>query len=183
VIDIAASVAGLMLTSPLLVIAIGGIAAESRGSPVFVQARVGRYEKIFSCYKLRTMKTGTPSVSTHQVSASQVTKVGKFLRRTKIDELPQLLNVIKGDMSLVGPRPCLPDQEQVIEARRTHGIFEVRPGITGNAQIKDIDMSMPEQLALHDRVHLNTTVGIYVSTILLTLTGSGGGDRIVDLPS
>ena len=90
---------------------------------------------------------GTASVASHLASATSITPFGNFLRKSKLDELPQLWNVLKGEMSLVGPRPCLFNQEELIAERDKRGVFEVRPGITGLAQVNTIDMSTPELLA------------------------------------
>lgn len=178
--DVVASALGLVVASPILLTAMIVISLDSPGAPLFAQARVGRHERVFTCYKLRTMKVGTASLGTHQVSASQITRIGGFLRRVKLDELPQLFNVLRGDMSLVGPRPCLPSQAEVIAARRARRIFTVRPGVTGEAQLLGIDMSMPEELALHDRAHLNTSARAYISAVLRTASGQGRGDRVAD---
>tara|TARA_R110000850_G_scaffold277144_3_gene424176 strand:+ start:140632 stop:141192 length:561 start_codon:yes stop_codon:yes gene_type:complete len=149
------------------------------GSPLFFQTRLGRYQQPFSLVKFRTMQPGTQSVATHLVSAAAVTKFGAFLRRTKLDELPQLWNVITGEMSLVGPRPCLPSQVELINERATRHIFNVRPGITGLAQIQGIDMSTPALLAETDAKMLaNMSVLAYFRYIISTLAGSGRGDRI-----
>jgi lipopolysaccharide/colanic/teichoic acid biosynthesis glycosyltransferase len=111
--------------------------------------------------------------------ASAVTPFGKFLRRTKLDELPQLWNVLKGEMSLVGPRPCLFNQEELIEARERLGVFEVRPGITGLAQVNEIDMSTPQLLAETD-ARMLSSLGLkdYIGYIMMTVTGKGAGDRV-----
>ncbi|MDA0293383.1 MAG: sugar transferase, partial [Verrucomicrobia bacterium] len=103
-----------------------------------------------------------------------------FLRRTKLEELPQLWNVLKGEMSLVGPRPCLFNQQELIEARERLGVFRARPGITGLAQVNDIDMSTPELLAQTD-VRMLSSLGVkdYFRYILMTVTGKGSGDRVV----
>lgn len=103
----------------------------------------GRNGKLFACHKLRTMYQGTPVLPTHEAPASSVTGVGKALRMTKIDELPQLWNVLKGEMSLVGARPCLPTQTELLERRRQLGVLSALPGITGLAQTRGIDMSDP----------------------------------------
>lgn len=149
-------------------------------SPFFIQTRLGQYRKPFLLLKFRTMKRDTPSLASHLVGANAVTRCGRFLRRTKLDELPQLLNVIKGDMSLVGPRPCLPNQHELIVVRERLGIFDVRPGITGLAQIKGIDMSKPALLAAVDREMIeNYSVKNYFSFILQTVGGKGRGDRAI----
>jgi lipopolysaccharide/colanic/teichoic acid biosynthesis glycosyltransferase len=124
------------------------------------------------------MKAGTRSAASHEVTAAAITGVGAVLRRTKLDELPQLWNVLVGEMSLVGPRPCLPIQQEVIEARRNRQVFSVRPGITGLAQIRDIDMSDGPKLAEADAQWVEQgSVRTYLETILQTLRGKGSGDR------
>lgn len=149
------------------------------GSPLFVQERVGRHRKAFRLVKFRTMKIGTASVATHMADASAITPFGQFLRRTKLDELPQLWNVLKGEMSLVGPRPCLFSQTELIEQRDKRGVFGVRPGITGLAQINEIDMSTPELLAKTDEQMVrDLNLGKYFSFIVQTVLGKGSGDRV-----
>jgi len=178
ILDIILSVAGLILAGPLLlVLTIAGL--FDTGSPLFRQARVGRNKKPFTLVKFRTMRPDTASVATHLADASAVTAFGKFLRRAKLDELPQLWNVLKGEMSLVGPRPCLFNQEKLIEARERLDVFRARPGITGLAQVNDIDMSTPQLLAETDaRMLASLGVGSYFRYILMTVSGKGAGDRI-----
>lgn len=149
------------------------------GSPIFVQERVGRYKKPFKLIKFRTMYLNTKSVATHLSSEASVTAFGSFLRKSKLDELPQLINVLTGDMSLVGPRPNLFNQTELIEERDSRGVYNVLPGITGLAQINEIDMSTPEKLALKDAEMIeNMTLSKYFTYILLTVTGKGAGDRV-----
>ena len=125
------------------------------------------------------MKPETRSVGTHEVYPAQVTVWGGFLRKTKIGELPQLWNVLLGDMSLVGPRPCLPNQTQLIHARQKLGVFGVCPGITGSAQIQGIDMSTPDLLAKTDAEMIRTmSLFNYLKYILLTVCGWGRGDKV-----
>lgn len=177
--DIALSLGGLVVTAPLILIAVVLHCATSSGSALFVQPRIGRGGEVFSCFKLRTMRPDTPQAATHEVSVSAVTPVGGFLRRTKIDELPQLWNVLKGEMSLVGPRPCLPSQTALIEARRRRGLDVLRPGITGPAQIRGIDMSDPERLAAADADWLvEPTLRRYVTILIATVVGAGSGDKV-----
>ena len=148
-------------------------------SPLFRQQRVGRHQKPFTLVKFRTMQPDTASVATHLADASAVTPFGRFLRRTKLDELPQLWNVLKGEMSLVGPRPCLLNQEELIAERQKRGVFEVRPGITGLAQVNGIDMSEPARLAEMDERMIRTfTLKDYVRYLVLTVAGKGSGDRV-----
>ena len=176
--DLTLAVAGLILTSPLLVILMI-VGLFDTGSPMFRQTRVGRNKKPFTLLKFRTMRPETAHVATHLADASAVTALGKFLRRTKFDELPQLWNVLKGEMSLVGPRPCLFNQQELIEARERMGVFHARPGITGLAQVNDIDMSTPELLAETDaRMLASLGVKDYFRYILMTVTGKGSGDRV-----
>ena len=148
-------------------------------SPLFLQERVGRWKRPFVLVKFRTMRPDTASVATHLVDASATTSLGRFLRRTKLDELPQLWNVLKGEMSLVGPRPCLFNQEVLIRERAARMVLDARPGITGLAQIQGVDMSMPKLLAEMDARMLATyNLRNYFRYILLTLLGIGTGDRI-----
>ncbi|NVK01954.1 MAG: sugar transferase [Oceanospirillaceae bacterium] len=176
--DILFSLIGLFFLFPaLLVLYIAGLL--DTGSPIFVQQRVGRNQKQFFLVKFRTMRPQTESMPTHLVSAKSVTKFGSFLRRTKLDELPQLFNVLMGHMSLVGPRPNLPSQLELIEARERFGVYSVRPGITGLAQVRRIDMSTPELLAQTDAEMLEKfSVHTYLRLIFDTIGGKGSGDRI-----
>ena len=127
------------------------IGLVSTGSPLFIQKRLGRNKKIFLLIKFRTMHVNTKSVATHLINDSMITPFGHHLRRTKIDEIPQLLNVFLGNMSLVGPRPCLFNQIKLINERKKRGVFKVRPGITGLSQISGINMKTPTLLARTDQ--------------------------------
>ncbi len=178
VLDIVFSVAGLILLSPLMLSLLLLVWLDS-GSPLFRQRRVGRDRRSFILLKFRTMPPGTASIASHLADASAITALGRFLRRSKIDELPQLWNVIKGEMSLVGPRPCLFDQEELIEERARRGVYNVRPGITGLAQVRGIDMSTPALLAETDAAMLETlNLRNYLCYIVLTVLGRGLGDRV-----
>lgn len=131
---------------------------------------MGRNQRAFTLVKFRTMKVGTLSVATHLAPAASITRLGSFLRKTKLDELPQLWNVLKGDMSLVGPRPNLFNQYELIEQRQLRDVYQGRPGITGLAQVRGIDMSQPEKLAITDANMLaNMNVFNYFKYILQTL--------------
>ena len=177
--DILFSFLGLVLLSPILIVLLI-IGYFDTGSPIFLQERVGKVKKPFRLMKFRSMHVNSPSVATHLASASSITSFGSFLRKSKLDELPQLWNVFVGDMSLVGPRPNLFNQEELIQERDSRGVYSVRPGITGLAQINKIDMSTPQLLAETDAKMIQelNTLG-YFKYIFLTVFGKGFGDRIV----
>ena len=178
IIDFVFALVGLVFCAPLLLV-IFLISLFDTGSPLFRQVRVGCHKNPFTLVKFRTMKVETASVATHLASSSSITRFGHFLRRTKLDELPQLWNVIKGDMSLVGPRPGLLNQEELTEARERCGVFDVRPGVTGLSQVNQIDMSTPELLAETDaKMIAEMSLGNYFKYIFQTLAGKGSGDRI-----
>lgn len=176
--DVILSFAGLVVLSPLLLVLLA-LGLWDTGSPLFLQTRVGHRKLPFRLVKFRTMHPETVSVATHMVDATSVTPYGRFLRRTKLDELPQLWNVLIGEMSLVGPRPCLFSQQELIEARDALRVFDARPGITGLAQLSNIDMSTPRRLAKTDAEMLDAFgMRDYMYYIGLTLTGRGSGDPI-----
>ena len=178
ILDFVFSLLGLLFGFPIL-LAIYIIGLFDTGSPVFRQERVGRNKKPFILVKFRTMSVDTLSVASHLASTASITKMGVFLRKTKLDELPQLWNVLKGEMSLVGPRPGLFNQEELTAARDSLGVFGVRPGITGLAQVNDIDMSTPELLANTDaKMIRESSLVNYFKFILQTVTGKGSGDRV-----
>ncbi|AZO63156.1 MAG: sugar transferase [Mesorhizobium sp.] len=159
----------LAVTAPVVLIAMLAVRATSSGPAIFSQPRVGRGGAVFACHKLRTMHRNTPSLPTHEAPAGSVTAVGRVLRATKIDELPQLWNVLKGEMSLVGPRPCLPTQTELIGHRRRLGVLSALPGITGLAQIKGIDMSDPKLCAETDAAYLKAaSIGLDLKILLGT---------------
>lgn len=148
-------------------------------SPLFQQERVGRLGRPFLLYKLRTMRADSPNLPTHESSASHVTSLGRFLRRTKIDELPQLINVLRGDMSFVGPRPCLLSQIELINLREELGVSMLRPGITGVSQIVGLDMSQPAALATSDAAYLRPwSLRTDLAILSRTFLGSGSGDAL-----
>lgn len=176
--DIIFSLLGLILGSPVLIL-IYIVGLFDTGAPLFRQVRVGRYQQPFTLVKFRTMKVDTASVASHLASAASITKLGSFLRKSKLDELPQLWNVLKGEMSLVGPRPNLFNQEELIEERELRGVYSVRPGVTGVAQVNDIDMSRPELLAETDALMLQKMcLTLYFKLLWQTVTGKGRGDRV-----
>ena len=177
-IDFLLSLIAFIILFPLFIIILL-LVYFSTGSPLFIQKRVGQFERPFCLYKFRTMKVDTISVASHMVNPSAITKLGKFLRRTKLDEIPQLINVIKGEMSLVGPRPGLFNQSKLLEERRNLEIFRVKPGITGLAQINKIDMSTPKLLAKTDNKMIKEfSIKSYFKYITLTVLGNGFGDNV-----
>lgn len=176
--DFLFSLLGLVFGFPVLLV-LYVIGLFDTGSPVFKQQRVGRLKRPFTLVKFRTMSVDTASVASHLANNASITKFGHFLRRTKLDELPQLWNVLKGEMSLVGPRPCLFNQEELISEREQRGVLRARPGITGLAQVNDIDMSTPKLLAETDAKMLaNLNIQAYFKYIFMTVSGKGSGDRV-----
>lgn len=156
VFDIAVASCVLVALAPVIVLAMLAVRLESPGPAIFRQTRIGRQGWHFTMYKLRSMRTGTDEVPTHRVDPASLTRAGRIMRRLRIDELPQLVNVLLGDMSLVGPRPCLPSQTDLIVARWGEGVFAVKPGITGLAQVNGVDMSQPARLAAVDGHYVRT---------------------------
>ncbi|ROO66096.1 lipopolysaccharide/colanic/teichoic acid biosynthesis glycosyltransferase [Vibrio crassostreae] len=176
--DFLSAFLGLFFLWPILLF-VTVVGLFDTGSPIFVQERVGRNKKPFKLIKFRTMSVETKSVASHLANNASITKLGAFLRKTKIDELPQLINVLRGEMSLVGPRPNLFNQEELIRERDALGVYDVLPGVTGLAQVQNIDMSTPELLAKTDKLMIDTlTLKSYFKYILMTATGSGTGDAI-----
>ncbi len=150
------------------------------GSPLFIQKRVGKNKKIFNLLKFRTMKIGTPSLASHKINSSYLSNTGKLLRKFKLDELPQLINVLKGEMSLVGPRPNLPIQKELIRERDKYNLYSCKPGITGLSQINNIDMSNPQLLAASDcKMMKNFNQISYFIYLFRTVIGKGNGDAII----
>ena len=176
--DILFSLLGMICGIPVFLVVII-LSLLDHGSPFFKQIRIGKNQQPFTLVKFRTMAIGTQSVGTHLVDPSSVTRLGRFLRKTKLDELPQLFNVLMGQMSLVGPRPCLPNQTELIEERKKRGVFKARPGITGLAQVNEVDMSTPRKLARYDRLMIERMcLKLYIKLIVTTTLGKGHGDRV-----
>jgi len=150
--DIIFSLILTVLLAPFLLLISLLIRLESKGSPIFAQKRVGQHSKPFTIYKFRTMRIDTPDVPTNEFNDRDqyITKMGKFLRVTSLDELPQLFNILKGDMSFVGPRPPLFSQEELVANRKKHGVDKFKPGITGWAQINGRDDIDDEQKFEYD---------------------------------
>jgi O-antigen biosynthesis protein WbqP len=151
-----AVLAGILLLLPLLLVFFV-VKVSSRGPALYWSARVGRFNKIFKMPKFRSMRMDTPDVATHLLNnpSSYLTPIGSFLRKSSLDELPQLLCIIKGDMSFVGPRPALFNQDDLIELRTQYGVHQLTPGLTGWAQINGRDeLPIPDKVAL-DVFYLN----------------------------
>ena len=177
-VDFIAAFIGILVLSPFILLIAIILFLEHR-KPFFIQKRVGKNRVEFTLIKFRSMSPEAANLPTHEISVDLITRTGKFIRATKLDELPQLWNVLKGEMSLVGPRPCLPTQEELINERQAFGVFKLRPGITGPAQVKNIDMSTPKKLALEDSQMVdNLTLRSYLKYVLMTVTGSGQGDKV-----
>jgi O-antigen biosynthesis protein WbqP len=138
-VDLAVAIPALLLLSPVLLLTALAIYLEDGAPALFRQKRVGRQGTEFTIMKFRSMPVATPSVPSAAAAALRVTRVGAFIRRTNIDELPQLLNVLRGDMSIVGPRPGLAVQTELMAMRRERGVDRLRPGLTGLAQVNSFD--------------------------------------------
>ncbi|MBF7072238.1 sugar transferase [Glaciecola sp. MH2013] len=178
VLDFLLAFFGLLATFPILIV-VTIVGYFDTGSPIFIQQRMGKNKRPFKLIKFRTMAIETKSVASHLASAASVTKLGGFLRKTKIDELPQLINVLRGEMSFVGPRPNLFNQDELIFERDSRGVYAVLPGITGLAQVRTIDMSTPKLLAETDQKMISELSLIhYFKFIIMTITGKGSGDRV-----
>ena len=177
--DILGAVFGLLILLPIIV-TLAWQVRRKLGSPVlFRQTRPGLHGKPFQLIKFRTMRNAIGLDGRPLPDSERMTSFGSFLRSASLDELPELWNVLKGDMSLVGPRPCLFNQTELIEERAARGVFAARPGITGLAQINGIDMSTPKLLAETDaRMLQGLGLSAYFTYIIKTVTGAGRGDRI-----
>ena len=180
-IDIILSFFGLILLSPIFVILIIAIKLDSKGPVLFRQKRVGIHKSHFNILKFRTMRIDTPKdTPTHLLENPDqwITKAGKFLRKTSLDELPQIINILKGEMSIIGPRPALWNQFDLIEERDKYGVNDIRPGLTGWAQINGRDELPIEVKAKLDgeyveKLGLMLDVKCFFGTIVSVLKGSG----------
>jgi lipopolysaccharide/colanic/teichoic acid biosynthesis glycosyltransferase len=172
----------ILLAPALLVCLLASVAIylDMKANPIFVQRRVGRHRRPFTLVKMRTMPPDTPHLASHQVGSAAISRTGILFRKFKIDELPQLWCVLCGDMSLVGPRPCLESQTDLIREREQRGVFDVRPGITGLAQIQGVDMSMPTKLAEIDAAYVRErTFTGDIAILARTAFGNGRGDAAI----
>ena len=175
--DILFSFVGIILFFPIILIMIL-IGYFDTGSPFFIQPRLGKNKKIFNLYKFRTMKLNTLSIATHLINKDYITNYGKIIRKLKFDELPQLYNVLKGEMSIVGPRPNLVNQDELIYERDKLNIYKFLPGITGLSQINNISMDNPKLLAESDsKMVTSFNYKLYFYCILRTCFGAGYGDQ------
>jgi lipopolysaccharide/colanic/teichoic acid biosynthesis glycosyltransferase len=178
-VDVLAALSIVVLLWWALLLIWAFIKLDTRGPGLFRQDRVGRGGAVFRCYKFRTMAVDTPNVATHEVSSAKITRSGHFLRATKLDELPQIINILKNEMSLVGPRPCLQTQVELIEERKRRGVLDLKPGITGLAQVRGIDMSDPKKLARWDsRYKALRTLTLDLKILISTVLGHGQGDKV-----
>lgn len=173
---------GLIILSPIFLLTALAIKIEEpKGKVFFIQDRSGKEGKAFSCIKFRSMSTEAPNnAATWELdnADSYITKVGRFIRKTSIDELPQLINIIRGDMSIVGPRPVILKEEELINLRREYGALSVRPGITGLSQISGRDNLPPKKKAETDgdyaaNVTFLNDLKIILKTIPQVLSGEG----------
>ena len=179
--DIVLSLTALIVLAPLLLVLALLVKLDSPGPALFKQKRVGRNEKLFDIYKFRSMYTSAPrdvATSELQNAESHITRVGRVLRKTSLDELPQLFNVLKGEMSLIGPRPLVPNEKDIHELRREKGAYRVRPGITGWAQVNGRDCVLPVDKArldgyYADHMSFGLDVKIIIFSVICVLTARG----------
>ena len=176
--DILAALAGLVLLSPLLAAIAVAVRLDSPGPALHWSSRVGRFNAIFKMPKFRTMRTGAPNVATHLLPDPDawITPLGRFLRRSSLDELPQLWSVLTGDMSLVGPRPALFNQDDLVALRTAAGVDALRPGVTGWAQINGRDdLPVPEKARLDAEYLARQGPLLDLKIILITLVAAFSG--------
>lgn len=169
--DIVVSAVLLLLAAPLLAVIAAVIKATSPGPVLYCSQRVGKDNHLFTMYKFRTMRMDTPQVATHLLQEPQryLVPLGGFLRRTSLDELPQLINVLKGDMSLVGPRPALFNQHDLVALRTENGVHQLVPGVTGWAQINGRDdLPIPEKVVYDKEYLLKRSFGFDLLIIFRT---------------
>ena len=179
--DFSLSLLALIVLSPFFLLIVLAIKIDDPGPVLFTQERIGKGKKYFKIYKFRTMKTTTPSdTPTHLLENPQqyITKVGAFLRKTSLDELPQIFNIFIGDMSIIGPRPALWNQDDLIELRDTYGVNSIRPGLTGWAQINGRDELLIEEKVRYDTEYLENLslkfdAKCFFATILSVLKSDG----------
>lgn len=172
VIDIIISILGIILLSPIFLITSILIKLESEGPVIFKQLRAGKNSKPFYIYKFRSMKANAPTLSTNEFEDANlfITKIGRFIRKTSIDELPQLINILKGDMSIVGPRPVILDEKELISLRQEYNVDNILPGITGLAQINGRDSIGNEEKVKLDYEYLqNRSLNLDIKIVFITI--------------
>lgn len=183
-IDFLLSLIGIIILSPILLILCLAIKVDSKGSIIFKQKRVGKDKSHFNIYKFRTMKVDTPKeMPTHLLENPDffITKVGKFLRKTSLDELPQLFNILKGDMAVIGPRPALWNQYDLIDERDKYEANDIRPGLTGLAQISGRDeLEIQEKAKLDGYYTEHISFGMDVKCFFGTITSVFKSDGVVE---
>lgn len=160
---------GLLIISPFLFFAAIAIIIEDGMPILFIQERIGKNQSIFNIIKIRTLKIGAPNIGTHQLENEYKLKCGKLIRKIKLDEFPQLINVLKGDINLIGPRPGLVSQIDLTQNRNAKGIYEIKPGITGLSQVLGYDMSDSAKLAEIDKIYIHKQ-SLYVDFLILICT-------------
>ena len=160
---------GLLVISPFLFFAAIAIIIEDGMPLLFIQERIGKNQLIFKIIKIRTLKIGAPNTGTHQLENEYKLKCGKLIRKIKLDEFPQLINVLKGDINLIGPRPGLVSQIDLTQNRNAKGIYDIKPGITGLSQVLGYDMSDPSKLAEIDKMYIQKQ-SLYLNFLILIST-------------
>lgn len=182
--DLILSAIGILVLSPLLLLICAAIKLDSKGPIIFKQKRVGLNKKTFMIYKFRTMRTDTPKeMPTHLLNAadSYITKVGKFLRKSSLDELPQLFNILKGQMAIIGPRPALWNQDDLIAERDKYAANNVRPGLTGLAQINGRDeLPIVKKAALDGKYVSSITFAMDIKCFFGTIVSVSKEDGVVE---
>lgn len=167
--DVVLSLVGLLMLSPMLILIFVCVWLDLK-SPIFRQQRVGLDGAHFTLLKFRSMKSNTPNLPTHLIEPGQKTRLGSILRFLKLDEILQLINVLRGDMSIVGPRPGLPEDHRLYAERQKFNVLTVKPGITGLAQVRGVDMSDPLKLVISDHEWVvNMSFGLYTRLIICTV--------------
>ena len=164
---------GLILISPIIFISLFLVWLEDGSPVIFVQERLGLSKNKFKILKIRTMYKSAPNLGTHEVANAYYLNIGSIIRKIKIDELPQLVNYLKGELELIGPRPGLPSQVKLKEYRDAYNIFNIKPGITGLAQVLGYDMSNPRALAMIDSLYIkNRSIQLDVKIFFATFFNS-----------
>lgn len=181
--DLISSLVGIILFSPILLLLALIIKVTSPGPILFKQRRIGKDNQEFMIYKFRTMRIDTPNVATHLLKNPEqyITSIGKFMRKTSLDELPQLFNILKGEMSVVGPRPALYNQYDLIDMRTKVNVHTIKPGLTGLAQVSGRDELELDKKVYFDELYLNKQSFFYdLKLIFLTVVKVFKSEGIVE---